>query len=47
MMWGVALADGEVAEHEHYLTRKIANLLELDPAHLSAAKQSAAARRNG
>ena len=42
VMWGVALADGEVAEHEHYLTRKIANLLELDPADLSAAKRAAA-----
>ena len=41
VMWGVALADGAVAEHEHYLTRKIANLLELDPADLSAAKRAA------
>ena len=43
-MWELVLADGRVAEHEHYLTRKIANLLELDPAHLSAAKQAAAER---
>jgi len=43
LMWGVALADGQVAEHEHYLTRKIANLLDLEAGYLSAAKQAAAA----
>ena len=42
VMWGVVLADGEIAEHEHYLTRKIANLLELEPGYLSAAKARAA-----
>ena len=31
VMWGLALADGQVADHEHYLTRKIANLLDLQP----------------
>jgi uncharacterized tellurite resistance protein B-like protein len=46
IMWGVVLADGHVAEHEHYLTRKISNLLELEPGYLSAAKD-AAARRKG
>ena len=45
VMWGLALADGQVAEHEHYLTRKIANLLELEPSYLSSAKASAEARR--
>ena len=45
IMWGVVLADGKVAEHEHYLTRKISNLLELEPGYLSAAKDAAAARR--
>ncbi|MBA3342577.1 MAG: TerB family tellurite resistance protein [Gemmatimonadaceae bacterium] len=44
LMWGVALADGEIADHEHYLTRKISNLLNLEPGYLSAAKQSAASR---
>ena len=44
VMWGLVLADGTVAEHEHYLTRKIANLLELEPGYLSAAKASAQAR---
>ena len=44
IMWGVVLADGKVADHEHYLTRKISNLLELEPGYLSAAKDAAAAR---
>ena len=42
VIWGLALADGEIAEHEHYLTRKIANLLDLEPGYLSAAKNAAA-----
>jgi uncharacterized tellurite resistance protein B-like protein len=46
IMWGIVLADGKVAEHEHYLTRKISNLLELEPGYLSAAKD-AAARKHG
>jgi uncharacterized tellurite resistance protein B-like protein len=41
-MWGLVLADGQVAEHEHYLTRKISNLLGLEPGYLSAAKAAAA-----
>lgn len=45
IMWGIVLADGKVAEHEHYLTRKISNLLELEPGYLSAAKDAAARRR--
>ena len=44
VMWGVALADGKIGDHEHYLTRKIANLLNLEPGYLSAAKQAAASR---
>ena len=43
-MWGLVLADGEIADHEHYLTRKIANLLDLQPAQLSAASASSIAR---
>lgn len=46
IMWGLVLADGEIAEHEHYLTRKISNLLGLSPGYLSAAK-AAAAREQG
>lgn len=41
VMWGLVLADGEVAEHEHYLARKISNLLDLPPAYLSSAKAAA------
>lgn len=47
IMWGIVLADGKIAEHEHYLTRKISNLLELEPGYLSAAKDAAAAKRSG
>jgi len=42
IMWGVVLADGEIGEREHYLTRKISNLLGLEPGYLSAAKAAAA-----
>jgi uncharacterized tellurite resistance protein B-like protein len=44
VMWGLVLADGVISEHEHYLTRKISNLLDLEPAYLSSAKAAAAAR---
>jgi uncharacterized tellurite resistance protein B-like protein len=44
VMWGLVLADGTIAEHEHYLTRKIANLLDLEPGYLSTAKAAAAER---
>ena len=42
VMWGLVLADGKIAEHEHYITRKIANLLDLEPGSLAAAKAAAA-----
>ncbi len=41
LMWGVILADGEVAKHEAYLVRKLANLLELEPAYLAQARKRA------
>lgn len=44
VMWGLVLADGTIADHEHYLTRKIANLLDLEPGYLSSAKAAAARR---
>lgn len=47
VMWGLVLADGTVDEHEHYLTRKISNLLELEPGFLSTAKQRAAEQSRG
>lgn len=46
IMWGVVLADGAIAEHEHYITRKISNLLELEPGYLSAAKAAAAQKKS-
>ncbi len=44
VMWSLVIADGQVADHEHYLTRKIANLLELEPGYLSTAKAAAEKR---
>ena len=46
IMWGIVLADGQIADHEHYLTRKISNLLELEPGYLSAAKDAASRNRD-
>jgi uncharacterized tellurite resistance protein B-like protein len=39
LMWQVVLADGELAERESYLMRKLANLLQLEPAFLSEARR--------
>ena len=44
VMWGVILADGELATHEAWLVRKIAHLLELEPGYLAEARKSATAR---
>jgi uncharacterized tellurite resistance protein B-like protein len=44
VMWGLVLADGKIADHEHYLTRKISNLLDLPPAYLATAKSAATQR---
>jgi uncharacterized tellurite resistance protein B-like protein len=41
IMWGVVLTDGEVARHEGYMLRKIANLLALEPGYLAAARNRA------
>src|SRR5262249_2575364 len=41
VMWGVILADGTIADHEAYLVRKLANLLNLEPGYLSQARRSA------
>ena len=43
VMWGVILADQELAQHEAYLIRKLAKLLELEPAYLSQARRAAEA----
>jgi uncharacterized tellurite resistance protein B-like protein len=45
VMWGVILADGELATHETWLVRKLAHLLELEPGYLAEARRSAASRR--
>jgi uncharacterized tellurite resistance protein B-like protein len=42
LMWSVVLADGQIADHEAYLVRKLGNLLDLEPAYLSQAKRRAA-----
>jgi uncharacterized tellurite resistance protein B-like protein len=42
VMWGLVLADGKIAEREQYLTRKISNLLDLEPTYLWSAKAKAA-----
>jgi uncharacterized tellurite resistance protein B-like protein len=39
VMWGVVLADGTIADHEAYLIRKLANLLELEPGYLAQARR--------
>ena len=41
LMWGVILADGELATHETWLVRKLAHLLELEPGYLSQARKAA------
>jgi uncharacterized tellurite resistance protein B-like protein len=42
VMWGVILADGTIGNHEAYLVRKIANLLNLEPGYLAEARRAAA-----
>ncbi|HEX6587461.1 MAG TPA: TerB family tellurite resistance protein [Longimicrobiales bacterium] len=39
IMWGVVMTDGEIAQHEAYMLRRIANLLDLKPGYLSAARR--------
>jgi uncharacterized tellurite resistance protein B-like protein len=42
VMWQIILADGEVSDHEAWLARKLAHLLDLAPAYLSEARKKAA-----
>jgi uncharacterized tellurite resistance protein B-like protein len=42
VMWGVILADGKLSDHEAHLVRKMASLMQLEPAYLSQAKRAAA-----
>jgi uncharacterized tellurite resistance protein B-like protein len=44
VMWGVILADGELATHETWMVRKLGHLLELEPGYLSEARRTAATR---
>lgn len=39
LMWQVVLADGTIDSNESYLMRKLANLLQLEPAFLSEARR--------
>jgi uncharacterized tellurite resistance protein B-like protein len=41
IMWGLIMADGRIAAREAYMLRKIANLLDLKPGYLSAARKRA------
>jgi len=41
LMWGVILADGRLADHETHLLRKMASLMQLEPAYLAQARRSA------
>jgi len=45
LMWGVILADGRVGDHEAYLVRKLASLLQLEPGYLAEARRAAAPPR--
>lgn len=42
VMWGVILADGHLSDHETHLVRKMASLMQLEPAYLSEARRAAA-----
>jgi uncharacterized tellurite resistance protein B-like protein len=44
VMWGVILADGRLSDHETHLVRKMASLMQLEPAYLAQARQSAAGK---
>lgn len=41
IMWGLVYSDGELAEKEDYLMRKICNLLRLEPGYLAEARKRA------
>ena len=39
IMWGLVYSDGDLAEKEEYLMRKICNLLRLEPGYLAEARK--------
>ena len=41
LLWRVVYADGKLSEHEAYLARKLANLLDLRPGYLAEARHRA------
>lgn len=41
-MWGVILADGRLSDHETHLVRKMASLMQLEPAYVAQARRAAA-----
>ena len=44
VMWGLILADGQIAAHEAHLVRKIGKLLDLKPGYLAEARNRARMR---
>jgi uncharacterized tellurite resistance protein B-like protein len=47
VMWGVILADGRLSDHEAHLVRKLASLMQLEPAYLSEARRAASQKEQG
>ncbi|HEX7337132.1 MAG TPA: TerB family tellurite resistance protein [Gemmatimonadales bacterium] len=45
VMWGVILADGRLSDHESHLVRKLASLMNLEPAYLAQARRAASENR--
>jgi len=41
VMWGVILADGRLSDYETHLVRKMASLMQLEPAYLAEARRAA------
>jgi uncharacterized tellurite resistance protein B-like protein len=41
VMWGVILADGHLSDRETHLVRKLASLMQLEPAYLAQARRAA------
>ena len=41
IMWGLVYSDGDLADKEAYLLRKICNLLRLEPGYLAEARKRA------
>jgi uncharacterized tellurite resistance protein B-like protein len=46
IMWGVILADGRLSDHETHLVRKLASLMQLEPAYLAQARRAASSEHN-